>query len=163
MPPSAEPTAPAQETAATAVTRLAGERPGRHICYRVYLEDDGWQKPVCDGAAAGEVNGDQKVKSMNIAVSGTAGTSANAFVHKDGWKTAWSSVGDGADNYIGSTEQDAPHMLGFAIAVPEGKVCQEASTRTRGWLGQLCAEQDDYIFGGSINDERWLEAVRLTV
>lgn len=36
---------PKPATAATAVNKLAARDAGRHICYRIYAEGDGWQSP----------------------------------------------------------------------------------------------------------------------
>ncbi|MFD6613530.1 hypothetical protein ACFWD1_32230, partial [Micromonospora chalcea] len=46
---------PPVRTAATAVKEIAARSEGRHICYRAYVADHGWQDPVCDGAEAGTV------------------------------------------------------------------------------------------------------------
>ncbi|KAB1141729.1 hypothetical protein F7R91_31455 [Streptomyces luteolifulvus] len=162
--PTQTSTRPAQETAAIAVSKLAARSPGRHICYRAYFEHSGWQKPVCDGATAGAVKGDKKIKSLNIAVSGTKGTAANAYLHDDGWwKTPWPGVVDGMDNYINSTRKNAPYMLGFAINVGEGTVCQNAYVHTKGWHGLACDEPGSHIFGGTLDNSLWLKAVRFTV
>ncbi|MEW2493355.1 hypothetical protein AB0942_07340 [Streptomyces nodosus] len=158
----------APETAAITVARLAAQDPGRHICYRAYIEGRGWLKPVCDGAAAGTAGAGQKIKSLNIAVSGTHGTAANAFVHNDHWKVAWNGVADGVDNYIGSTKPDYPYMLGFVINVGDSAVCQNAAVHDHGWGGLACDKPlgqaaGNYIFGGTLDDSLWLEAVRFTV
>ncbi|WP_367318291.1 hypothetical protein [Streptomyces sp. HUAS ZL42] len=162
--PTPASTRPAQETAAIAVSKLAASEPGRHICYSAYLEHGGWQKPVCDGATAGAVTGDEKIKSLNIAVSGTKGTAANAYLHEKGWwKAPWPRVVDGMDNYISSTQKNAPYMLGFAINVGEGTVCQNAYVHTKGWHGLACDEPGSHIFGGTLDNSLWLKAVRFTV
>ncbi|MFD7792864.1 hypothetical protein [Streptomyces sp. NPDC059759] len=173
-PPQATVTAkPAQDTAASAVKRLAKNDPsGRHICYRAYVSGQGWQKPVCDGTMAGTTNQNRPIKALNIAVSGSGGSSANAFVHnsasKDGrgkWMPQWTPVrADGANNYIGSTKKGAPNMSGFAINVGTGRVCQLAKVHSFDWGGQGCADaRPGYIFGGALENDRYLEAVKFTV
>ncbi|MER7977249.1 hypothetical protein [Streptomyces sp. NPDC095817] len=173
-PPQATVTAkPAQDTAASAVKRLARNDPsGRHICYRAYVSGQGWQKPVCDGTMAGTTNQNRPIKALNIAVSGSGGSSANAFVHnsasKDGrgkWMPQWTPVrADGANNYIGSTKKGAPNMSGFAINVGTGRVCQLAKVHSFDWGGQGCADaRPGYIFGGALENDRYLEAVKFTV
>ncbi|MGW1466118.1 hypothetical protein ACWCPT_17450 [Streptomyces sp. NPDC002308] len=162
--PKAAPAA-APETAALIVSRLAARQPGRHICYRAYVEGKGWQSVVCDGGTTG-ITG-KKIKALNIAVSGTKGTAGNAFVHNDEWKTPWNGVADGVDNYIGSTAKNYPYMLGFVINVGDGAVCQSARVRS-GWGGLACDKpigqaSGNYIFGGTLNNDSWLEAVRFTV
>ncbi|QIY68467.1 hydrolase [Streptomyces sp. RLB1-33] len=165
---------PQEDTAATAVTQLAAQDPGRHICYRAYLTGKGWTKPVCDGAMAGTVGQNRPIKSLNLATSDTDGTAATAFVY-DPQSTngnghyfgPWKGVVDGADLYIGSTKKDDPYMLGFAMNVGQSKsvVCQTTHVHNEGWHGLGCDEPggDNYIFGGTLSNLLWLEAVKFTV
>ncbi|MEU8789810.1 hypothetical protein [Streptomyces sp. NPDC048643] len=173
-PPQATVTAkPPQDTAASAVKRLSKNDPsGRHICYRAYVSGQGWQKPVCDGTMAGTTNQNRPIKALNIAVSGSGGSSANAFVHnsasKDGrgkWMPQWTAVkADGTNNYVGSTKKGAPNMSGFAINVGTGRICQMAKVHSYAWGGQGCADaRPGYIFGGALENDRYLEAVKFTV
>ncbi|MFC8429640.1 hypothetical protein [Streptomyces sp. NPDC057253] len=173
-PPRATVTAkPAQETAATAVNRLHRSDPsGRHICYRAYLSGQGWQKPVCDGTLAGTTSGTHPIKALNIAVYGGAGSAANAFVHDakstDGrgkWNPRWTAViGDGKNNYIGSTKSGAPYMTGFAINIGSGRLCRSTKVHGYDWGSEDCTEpRPGYIFGGALENTRWLEAVKLWV
>ncbi|WP_018544812.1 hypothetical protein [Streptomyces sp. LaPpAH-108] len=165
---------PPAETAGTAVNRLAASDPGgRHICYRAYVAGQGWQKPVCDGTMAGTTGRNRAIKGLEIAVRGTGGSAANAFVHKPGstdgkgvWQPKWTAVtGDGKNFRVGGTTQGAPDMLGFAINVGSGRVCQ--ATRRVGstaWSGTGCANaRPAYVFGGALENDRRLEAVRFTV
>nr|WP_168505266.1 hydrolase [Streptomyces sp. S1D4-11]QIY93583.1 hydrolase [Streptomyces sp. S1D4-11] len=165
---------PQEDTAATAVTQLAAQDPGRHICYRAYLTDKGWTKPVCDGAMAGTVGQNRPIKSLNLATSDTDGTAATAFVYypqstdgKGHYNGPWKGVVDGADLYIGSTKKDDPYMLGFAMNVGQSKsvVCQTTHVHNEGWHGLGCDEPggDNYIFGGTLSNLLWLEAVKFTV
>ncbi|MFJ6832968.1 hypothetical protein [Streptomyces sp. NPDC091209] len=173
-PPQATVTAkPAQDTAATAVNRLARNDPsGRHICYRAYVSGQGWQKPVCDGTMAGTSGRNRPIKALNIAVSGSGGSAANAFVHdpksstgQGRWEPQWTAViADGRNNYIGSTKASAPAMSGFAINIGSGRICQTAKLHGFDWGGQGCADaRPGYIFGGALENDRWLEAVKFTV
>ncbi|MFE9768363.1 hydrolase [Streptomyces sp. NPDC005808] len=163
-------------TAATAVQQAAADDPGKkHICYRAYVTGMGWTNPSCDGAIAGTTGQDKPLKALNIAVSGTNGTAATAFVHypasQDGKGhydgAGWKGVVDGMDNYIGSTKNDAPNMLGFAINVGDSKnvICQTVHIQSQGWLNMSCDEPggDNYIFGGTLANSLWLEAVKFTV
>jgi hypothetical protein len=164
---------PAAESAAIAVNRLAENDPGRHICYRAYVYGRGWQKPVCDGTVAGTTGQDRPVKALNIAVRGTGGVAANAFVHNpdstDGkgiWKPQWTpNTDDGKNIVIGSTKKGAPNMLGFAINIGSGgQICQLASVRTAGWQQMGCANpRPELTFGGTLSNDLWLEAVKFTV
>ncbi|WP_432952602.1 hypothetical protein [Streptomyces sp. CA-288835] len=159
---------PAPNTAALAVQRLATGSPGRHICYRAYMTDIGWQAPVCDGATAGLEGQNRAIKALDIAVSDTNGVAANAFYQGAGWTTPWTNVGNGADLVIGTPKQSAPNMGGFAINVDEGggNICQTAHVSGAGWQGLGCDNpqtENKYIFGGDVTKERALEAVRFTV
>ncbi|MEW2163396.1 hypothetical protein AB0912_10405 [Streptomyces sp. NPDC007084] len=173
-PPQATVTAkPPQDTAASAVRRLAKNDPsGRHICYRAYVSGQGWQKPVCDGTMAGTTKQNRAIKALNIAVSGSGGSAANAFVHnpasKDGrgkWMPSWTAIkADGTNNYIGSTKKGAPNMSGFAINIGKGRICQTAKVHSFDWGGQGCADaRPGYVFGGALENDRYLEAVKFTV
>ncbi|WP_406166572.1 hypothetical protein [Streptomyces sp. NBC_00996] len=164
---------PPQDTAATAVNRLAKSDPGgRHICYRAYLSGQGWQKPVCDGTLAGTTGQNKPIKSINIAVTGSGGSAANAFVHdakstngQGKWIPKWTDViADGKNNYIGSTKASAPYMTGFVINIGSGRICETAKVHGYDWGGQGCADpRPGYIFGGALENTRYLEAVKFTV
>ncbi|MEV6008682.1 hypothetical protein AB0M29_17925 [Streptomyces sp. NPDC051976] len=164
---------PAADTAATAVNRLARNGPGRHVCYRAYVSGQGWQKPVCDGGVAGTSGRTGSIMALDLAVRGTGGVSANAFVYKPGstdgkgvWMPKWTpNTGDGQDIYIGHAGTNAPHMLGFAISIGSGgKVCQSARVHNSDWKQWGCVgPQPEYIFGGTLTNDVWLEAVKFTV
>ncbi|MEU6406419.1 hydrolase [Streptomyces sp. NPDC046985] len=162
-----------EDTAASAVRRLADADPaGRHICYRAFVSGKGWQKPVCDGTTAGTVGLGLPIKAINIAVAGAGGTAANAFLHKDGstggqgqWSPRWTAVvADGRDDYIGSPKPEDPYMSGFAVDVGTGDVCEDNLVHGRQWGGKKCAKQrPEFIFGGALENDVWLEAFRLKV
>ncbi|MFJ3985568.1 hypothetical protein [Streptomyces fungicidicus] len=164
---------PPQDTAATAVKRLAASDPsGRHICYRAYVSGRGWQKPVCDGTMAGTTGQNRPIKALNIAVHGVDGSAGNAFRHSakpvDGrgeWQPSWTAVTGNGKNYtIGSPKKDAPNMLGFALNVGSGEICNTVRLRQRDWGGRVCSKpRPDFVFGGTLENDVWLEAVKLTV
>ncbi|GHC52735.1 hypothetical protein RFN57_36240 [Streptomyces violaceochromogenes] len=164
---------PPQDTAASAVKRLAANDPsGRHICYRAYVSGQGWQKPVCDGTIAGTSGRNRPIKALNIAVHGVGGSAANAFRHTaepvDGrgkWQPSWTAVtGDGRNFTIGSAKRNAPNMLGFAMNVGTGEICNTVRLRGHDWGGRVCSKpRPDFTFGGTLDNEVWLEAVKLTV
>lgn len=164
---------PPQDTAASAVKRLAANDPsGRHICYRAYVSGQGWQKPVCDGTIAGSSGQNRPIKALNIAVHGVGGSAANAFRHVakpvDGrgkWQPSWTAVtGDGENFTIGSAKRNAPNMLGFAMNVGSGEICNTVRLRGRDWGGRVCSKpRPDFTFGGTLDNDVWLEAVKLTV
>ncbi|MFF0013068.1 hypothetical protein [Streptomyces sp. NPDC005374] len=165
---------PQVRTAAVAVQALATRNPGRHICYRAYVENLGWQAAVCDGATAGAAGQGRPIKALNIAVSGTNGTAATAFVHnpdstdgKGHYNAPWKGAVDGIDNYIGSGRNSAPDMLGFSINVGNSTsvICQTSYVHKEGWHGMGCDEPggENLIFGGTLTNDLWLEAVRFTV
>ncbi|MFJ4079433.1 hypothetical protein ACIP2Z_10800 [Streptomyces iakyrus] len=164
---------PAQDTAASAVKRLAANDPsGRHICYRAYVSGQGWQKPVCDGTIAGTSGRNRPIKALDIAVHGVGGSAANAFRHTakpvDGrgeWQPSWTAVtGDGRNFTIGSAKRNAPNMLGFAMNVGTGEICNTVRLRGHDWGERACSKpRPDFTFGGTLDNEVWLEAVKLTV
>ncbi|MGW0846928.1 hydrolase, partial [Streptomyces sp. NPDC002787] len=164
-------------TAATAVRQLAAADPGgRHICYRAFVTGKGWTAPECDGDTAGTVGQGRPLKALNIAVSGVGGTASAAFVHNPDSTNGqghyngkpWSSALDGFDNYFGSSKAGAPDMLGFTINVDDGgkAVCQSVHQKDRGWQALACdkpGEGEHFIFGGTLDNGVWLEAVKFTV
>ncbi|MFF8597197.1 hydrolase, partial [Streptomyces sp. NPDC015220] len=165
-----------EKTAATAVQQMAAKEPGkRHICYRIYVADQGWSDVACDGETAGEEGSGKPTTAVNIAVFGTKGTSSGAFLPNpastDGtgkYFDPWSSVDDGVDNYVGSTKKDAPHMLGFSINVDDGAgaVCQNSYVHNGTWIGLVCdtpGEGLTFTYVGAFDNDLWIEAIRLTV
>ncbi|MGW1505852.1 hypothetical protein ACWCQW_46570 [Streptomyces mirabilis] len=156
-------------SAAYAVLELAGRNPGRHICYRAYVTGLGWQGTQCDGATAGTEGQSRPIKALNIAVSGTNGTAATPYIQGTGWAgTSWKGVDNGANLYIGTASDSASNMAGFAINVDTGKgtICQTSHIHDGGWLARACdtpASTNNYIFGGTLYNGSWLEAVRFTV
>ena len=162
--PEKETKAP-EVTAATAVTQLAARSAGRHICYRAYVADQGWQEPVCDGAEAGTTGKELPIKALNIAVSGTKGTrGSGAFQYKN-WKgTKWTGAADGIDNYLGSTKESDEPLQGLTIQVLDGSVCGNPHVEDGGWLGLVCTDPGKWKYiGSNIEQHKQLEAVRFTV
>ncbi|GAB7103186.1 hypothetical protein JCM4814A_15000 [Streptomyces phaeofaciens JCM 4814] len=158
--------APEPETAADAVQKLAARSDGRHVCYRAYVADQGWQDPVCDGAIAGTTGQNLPIKALNIATVATGGVTGNGAHVNEGWYTGdkWSNAADGVDMYIGSTKEALSPLQGFTIKTPDGSVCFNPHIRDRGWLGVGCTEPGGWKYGGSpMGDKLQLEAVRFTV
>ncbi|MCX4763601.1 hydrolase [Streptomyces sp. NBC_01275] len=163
---SKEPAAPEEETAADAVMKVAAQSDGRHICYRAYVADQGWQDPVCDGAIAGTTGKGIPIKALNIATSGTKGVNGNGAHVVEGWPTGgdWSHAADGVDMYIGSTKEALSPMEGFTIGVNDGSVCQSTHIKNTGWLAMGCTKPTEWVYAGSPMEQKLqLEAVRLTV
>ncbi|MFF5185263.1 hydrolase [Streptomyces sp. NPDC000345] len=161
---------PKKQTAADAVQALAARSDGRHICYRAYVADRGWQDPVCDGAIAGTTGKGLPIKELNIATVGTKGVNGNGAHVNEGWLTGakWSSAADGADMYLGSLKEAVSPLQGFTIGLGDGSsVCQNAHIKDKGWRGVGCSDpgaKDKWIYGGSPMDWKLqLEAVRFTV
>jgi hypothetical protein len=161
------------DTAATAVSRLAADDPqGRHICYRAFVTGDGWTKPVCDGTLAGTVGQSKPIRALNFAEYGGDGMDANAFIYnplstngEGKWSPKWAGiVPDKKDIYVGSSKKDSPNMLGFAVNIGKGQICQSAHVHDEGWHDRGCAgPRTDLEFGGTLNNSLWLEAVKLTL
>ncbi|GGV37373.1 hypothetical protein GCM10010245_59500 [Streptomyces spectabilis] len=154
---------PEERTAAAAVRELAASGEGRHICYRAYVQDEGWQDPVCDGEEAGTVGEDKPIRSLNIAVSGTGGVNATAAYVTEHWRAGdqWKNAGDEEDLYIGDEDSNYP-MQGFSISVPDGSVCFEAYAKDTEWIQEVCTpEGKDFYAGAPMEEDRQLEGVRL--
>ncbi|MGW0585706.1 hydrolase, partial [Streptomyces sp. NPDC002920] len=167
---SKKPTTPKKQTAADAVQALAARSDGRHICYRAYVADRGWQDPVCDGAIAGTTGKSLPIKELNIASVGTNGVTGNAAHVNEGWLTGpkWSKAADGVDMYLGSLKEAVSPLQGFTIGLGDGSsVCQNAHIKDKGWRGVGCSDpnaKDKWIYGGSPMDWKLqLEAVRFTL
>ncbi|MFF4400590.1 hydrolase [Streptomyces sp. NPDC001480] len=164
---------PKTDTAATAVNRLATSDPsGRHVCYRAYVEDEGWQKPVCDGTVAGTVGQGKAIKELDVAVYGVQGSAGNAMVHdpqssngQGKWMPNWTAiVADGKDNYIGSTKKDDPYMVTFVWNVGSGQACSTVKISDQNWDDQTCNNaRPDLNTAGHFDNARRLEAIKLTV
>jgi hypothetical protein len=164
---------PKADTAATAVNRLAASDPGgRHVCYRAFVEGEGWQKPVCDGTVAGTVGQARAVKALNVAVYGVQGSAGSAMVHDDQstngqgrWLPNWTAIkADGKDNYIGSTQKDAPYLVTFVWNVGSGQACNVVKVRDQDWRDQACNNaRPDLNTAGAFDNSRWIEAIKLTV
>ncbi|WP_043254916.1 hydrolase [Streptomyces sp. Tu6071] len=165
-----------ERTAATAVRELAAKDPGgRHICYRVHVRGKGWTDPVCDGETAGTPGSGTPLTAADLAVAGTNGTTGRVFVHDPAstngegtFPDPFVNAVDGEDDYVGSTEEDAPAMLGFAVSVDRGKgaVCQSSYVHDDTWLGLACDQPGagfDFTYAGTHDNDSWIEAVRLTV
>ncbi|WP_371102539.1 hypothetical protein, partial [Streptomyces sp. PU_AKi4] len=147
-------------TAAYAVRRLAAEDSGRHICYRVHRKGAGWTNPRCDGAMSGK---GLPITAINIAVVGAKKVSANEFVQKDGWTTAWSSAADATDLTLGSDSPNAPNLSGYAIGVDDGNVCHHHKLGGHDWGAYLCESSQGWRFGGSLEPDVWLESVKFNL
>ncbi|MFD7766277.1 hypothetical protein [Streptomyces sp. NPDC059787] len=147
-------------TAAYAVQRLAASDPGRHICYRVHRKGAGWTTPRCDGAMSGQ---GLPITAINIAVVGAKKVSANEYVQKDGWTTAWSSAADATDLTLGSDSPNAPNLSGYAIGVEDGNVCHHHKLGGHDWGAYLCESSEGWRFGGSLEPQTWLESVKFNV
>ncbi|MFC8566469.1 hydrolase [Streptomyces sp. NPDC057245] len=162
----AKPSKPPVRTAATAVKEVAARSEGRHVCYRAYVADQGWQDPVCDGAEAGTVGKGLPIKKLNIAVARTGGVHGNGAHVVEGWLTGskWSSADDKDDMYLGSTKEAVSPLEGFTLATGDGVICVDTNVKDKGWLGQGCTKPEWRYFGSNMeNDKLQLEAVRLTV
>lgn len=162
---------PPEETAATAVQRLAAQDPtGRHICYRARIAGGSWQKPVCDGTVAGTTGEGKAIIGLNIAATGVEGIQANAYVHNplstDGrpkW-LGWSAIHSGDDLYIGAKPDNAPFLAGLMINVGKGQVCHLAHFPNNKWGEHICSEaRPKSLFIGTVKNETWIDAIRLGV
>ncbi|MFC9426216.1 hydrolase [Streptomyces sp. NPDC056987] len=156
------PPEPQENTAAVAVTALNERSPGRHICYRAYVRSTGWQEPVCDGLPSGTEGQSRPIESINIAVSGTNGMSANGYIEKTDWEPAWKGADNLKDLYIGAPDKGV-FMRGLAISIGEGSVCVTTLVATQGWHEKACTDPGGYKFGGTLSPDLSLDAFKLIV
>lgn len=152
----------------------ADDSGGQHICYRVHVADQGWSDAMCDGEEAGNPGSGKPITAVNVAVSGTNGTTSRSLVHDPGSTDGegefgpWTDAKDGIDNYVGRTKRDAPHMLGFIVSVDRGacSVCQTSYVHNDTWLNLACDKPGDdlaFTYVGTHDNNLWIEAVKLTV
>ncbi|MGV9394712.1 hydrolase, partial [Streptomyces olivaceus] len=160
-----KPDEPPVRTAATAVKEIAARSQGRHVCYRAYVADQGWQEPVCDGAEAGTVGKSLPIKMLNIAVARAEGVHGNGAHVVEGWLNGdkWAAADDEDDMYLGSTEEAVSPLEGFTLATGDGIICANTHVKDKGWLDQGCTKPEWRYFGSNMDDKLQLEAVRLTV
>ncbi|CAL9541158.1 hypothetical protein SUDANB145_04224 [Streptomyces sp. enrichment culture] len=174
----AEETEAAEETAATAVQRLAADDPGgRHICYRVHVRGKGWGAAACDYAEAG-TPGSGTITAVNVAGYGVNGTGGNDYIPEPGsadnggqYNGPATTAADGEDLYIGSTAADAPNLLGFGIYIDNGNdtICQSSYVHDDTWTNMHCDKPGDdtdgltFTYVGAFNNDQWIEAVKLKV
>lgn len=165
----AEPTKEAKEperTAAVAVKEAAARSEGRHICYRAYVADEGWQEPKCDGAEAGTVGEGKPIKALNFAVSGTNGVKGQPAFLDDHWKDGypWLMADDEKDLFLGSTKESDPPLIGFTIQVLVKTVCVATHVKDAGWLPLICTDDAGWKYMGSDFGRNYqLEAVRIAL
>ncbi|MFH8972460.1 hydrolase [Streptomyces sp. NPDC017890] len=164
-----------ERTAATVVRQLAAKDPsGRHICYRVFTAGEGWSDVACDGETAGTEGGGSPITAVNTASAGTKGTSSGAYIPDPAsaegegqFRDPWQNVTDGVDAYAGSTEEDAPPLMGFAVSVDGGggNICQSSYVHNDTWTSLACDKPGDvldFTYVGTHDNTLWIEAVRLT-
>lgn len=109
-------------SAAAAVAQLAAAHPGRHMCYRAYVTHVGWQAPVCDGIAAGEVGKNAPIEAVEVSTSGTSGNEANAYMADGGWQNGgWKAAANGQSLVIGSPGSGVG-MKAFIAKVHSGTI-----------------------------------------
>ncbi len=155
-----------ERTAATAVKEVAARSEGRHVCYRAYVADQGWQDPVCDGAEAGTVGQNLPIKALNIAVSETNGVEGNGAHVVEGWLTGeeWSRAENEVDMVIGSTKEAVSPLYGFTLGTKAGSVCVETYVQEFEWLENKCSPADKWdTYGSPFDNRKQLEAVRIRV
>ncbi|WP_431033372.1 hydrolase [Streptomyces sp. P6-2-1] len=173
---STAPKRPPAETAATAVRKLAAEKPDKkHMCLRVRTGRDHWSKPNCEDDFAG-INADGKTfgepfTAVNIASYGMNGTSAAAMVTNPGGKPVWRPTTkvtpDGTDIYIGDhVEQgslDPATLTGLKVTVGTGEVCHIAHFHSTSSFGDyICAKpRPAYLFIGITSNGNPLDGLAL--
>ncbi|MFD4755936.1 hydrolase [Streptomyces sp. NPDC058426] len=173
---STAPKKPPVETAATAVRRLATQKPDKkHMCMRIRIGKDHWSKPNCEDNFAG-INADGKTfgepfTAINIASYGMNGISAAALVNNPGGKPVWRPttkvIPDGSDLYIGDPggkdDLQPPTFAGMKVTVGTGQVCHIVHFHHTNSLGDyICAKpRPEYLFIGITSNGNPLDGLAL--
>jgi hypothetical protein len=135
--PSKPKAKPKPDTASVAVTKLNDKSPGRHVCYRAYVADIGWQHSVCDGDIAGTQNEGRAIEAINVAVSGSRATSANAFIEGVGFPGPWKAATEKADMTVGKPGS-GQQLDQLVMSLSDGVICGNAFIEKDQWLGKQC-------------------------
>jgi hypothetical protein len=128
---------PKPDTASVAVTKLNERDPGRHVCYRAYVADIGWQHSVCDGDIAGTQNEGRAIEAINVAVSGSRSTSANAYMEGVGFPPAWKSAAEKANLTVG-TPGKGLQLDQLVMSLSDGVICGNGFLEETQWQGKQC-------------------------
>ncbi|MEU6682288.1 hypothetical protein [Streptomyces sp. NPDC046832] len=105
------------------------------------------------------------------AVHGVGGSAANAFRHRakpvEGrgeWRPSWRAVtGDGRNFIIGSAKRYAAHAGLRHERRHRRDLQHRPPAATTGADGDAASPAPDFTFGGTLDNDIWLEAVMLTV
>jgi hypothetical protein len=158
-------TAAPPDTAAAAVTKLDASSPGRHICYRAYVADIGWQHSVCDGDIAGTENQSRAIEAVNLAVSGTKAASASAYSENTGWAPAWKGGTEKTDLTVGNPGSGL-RLEEITVSLGDGVVCGNGYVQNTEWQGKQCDDPGGprhWISLGTTGQSLRLEALQMTV
>lgn len=163
--PKPKPKPKVPDTAAAAVTAADKKSPGRHVCYRAYVADLGWQHSVCDGALAGTEHQARAIEAINVAVSGSRSTSANVYIGDLGWPPAWKSAAEKTDLTIGNPGS-GQRVEQLVMSLSDGVVCGNGYLQDTEWQGKRCDTPGgarSWISVGTTDKSLRLEAFELTM
>ena len=130
------------------------------ICYQAYVQNTGWQYPVCNGRVAGTTGQSLRMEAIKIwLINAGSGESVcyQAHVENIGWQ---SSVCDG--QVAGTTGQSLRmEALQVSISNPASNdvVCYQASVENTGWQTPVCNGQTAGTTGQSLR----MEAIKAMV
>jgi uncharacterized protein YjdB len=149
---------------AAAIARQVATHPnatGRHICYAAYVQNIGWQTPVCDGVVAGTIGQSLRLEALDIVASGVGGACAAAHVQNIGWQNMV-CVQDNQAMIVGTTGLGL-RMEALTIDVNSEGVCAAAHVQNIGWQSTVCANAPQFATVGTTGQSLRMEAVELTV
>ncbi|MFG2749581.1 hypothetical protein [Streptomyces xanthophaeus] len=128
-------TAPAG-AAQTGEATVTGASSGTWICYRAYLQNQGWQDyQNCDGGKVGTEGQARHVEGLMIAAQGVGRLCVRAHVQDQGWDTyPTCSSFDGATVTVGTSGKNRA-IEALEISVSGGEVAADAHLRNQGWAG----------------------------
>ncbi|MFD5540939.1 hypothetical protein ACFWIJ_24760 [Streptomyces sp. NPDC127079] len=150
---------------------MAAAHPGRHICYRAYVADVGWEAPMYDGGVAGTAGKGRPIEAVELSTAGTSGSEGNAYMASSGWQGGsackWKGAANGKSLVIGSPGS-AAGLKAFVTKVKSGTVCANTYLSSGvGWQTTQCGKsgaKPDYLFCGLADTTtKVIEAVVLRV
>ncbi|MGW7176516.1 hypothetical protein [Streptomyces xanthophaeus] len=130
-------TAPAG-AAQTGEATVTGASSGTWICYRAYLQNQGWQDyQNCDGGKVGTEGQARNVEGLIIAAGGVGQLCVRAHVQDQGWdRYPTCSSSDGAAVTVGTSGKNRA-IEALEISVSGGEVAADAHLRNQGWTGWI--------------------------
>jgi len=144
----------------TIQVQSVSQRVRPNICYQAYVQNRGWQFPVCNGQVAGTTGQNLRMEAIKIWLfNANAGERVcyQAHVQNIGWQA---SVCDG--QVAGTTGQSLrleAIQLSLVKPGPNDAVCYQAHVQNIGWQSPVCNGQTAGTTGQGLR----MEAIKAMV